>query len=398
MKFPLFIARRIRSTQDTSFSKTVTYVGIGTIAMGAGIILIAFSILFGFKQAILNKMLRFSGDIRISQISENHSLAESPMTRNLAWEKATSQIPEVDHIQAHVQKPAIIVGKENMSGVVIKGIGSDMPPQQLAENMREGSSQIKNAQDIILSESLSKQLKVKLNESLILYFLSQPERPRKVKISGIYQTGLEEMDKLIVLADRSWVQKMSGWTNDSLGTYEIHLKSKIDPNSLIKTLPHEWKLETSEELYPALYDWMKMLDRNIIIFISLLMLVACFNLIATLWVLIMERVPMIGLLTALGSSPTQIRHIFWWNGFFIMLRGLAIANVFAATFCWVQATYQLIPLDPENYYMSAVPIAWDGLTWVFVNLGTVVLVSLMIYIPTQLIQKIDPKDAINYKN
>ena len=398
MKFPLFIARRIRSTQDTSFSKTVTYVGMGTIAMGAGIILIAFSILFGFKQAILNKMLRFSGDIRISQISENHSLAESPMTRNLAWEKATSQIPEVDHIQAHVQKPAIIVGKENMSGVVIKGIGSDMPPQQLAENMREGSSQIKNAQDIILSESLSKQLKVKLNESLILYFLSQPERPRKVKISGIYQTGLEEMDKLIVLADRSWVQKMSGWTNDSLGTYEIHLKSKIDPNSLLKTLPHEWKLETSEELYPALYDWMKMLDRNIIIFISLLMLVACFNLIATLWVLIMERVPMIGLLTALGSSPTQIRRIFWWNGFFIMLRGLAIANVFAATFCWVQATYQLIPLDPENYYMSAVPIAWDGLTWVFVNLGTVVLVSLMIYIPTQLIQKIDPKDAINYKN
>ncbi len=398
MKFPLFIARRIRSTQDTSFSKTVTYVGIGTIAMGAGIILIAFSILFGFKQAILNKMLRFSGDIRISQISENHSLAESPMTRNLAWEKATAQIPEVDHVQAHVQKPAILVGKENMSGVVIKGIGSDMPPQQLAENMREGSSQIKNAQDIILSESLSKQLKVKLNESLILYFLSQPERPRKVKISGIYQTGLEEMDKLIVLADRSWVQKMSGWTNDSLGTYEIHLKSKIDPNSLLKTLPHEWKLETSEELYPALYDWMKMLDRNIIIFISLLMLVACFNLIATLWVLIMERVPMIGLLTALGSSPTQIRRIFWWNGFFIMLRGLTIANVFAATFCWVQATYQLIPLDPENYYMSAVPIAWDGLTWAFVNLGTVVLVSLMIYIPTQLIQKIDPKDAINYKN
>ena len=398
MKFPLFIARRIRSTQDTSFSKTVTYVGIGTIAMGAGIILIAFSILFGFKQAILTKMLRFSGDIRISQISENHSLAETPMTRNLAWEKATAQLPEVDHVQAHVQKPAIIVGKENMSGVVIKGIGSDLPPQQLAENMRQGTSEIKNAQDIILSESLAKQLKVKLNESLILYFLSQPERPRKVKITGIYQTGLEEMDKLIVLADRSWVQKMSGWTNDSLGTYEIHLKSKIDPNSLLKTLPHEWKLETSEELYPALYDWMKMLDRNIIIFISLLMLVACFNLIATLWVLIMERVPMIGLLTALGSSPAQIRRIFWWNGFFIMLRGLAIANVFAATFCWLQDTCQLIPLDPENYYMSAVPIAWDSLTWVLVNLGTVILVSLMIYIPTQLIQKIDPKDAINYKN
>jgi lipoprotein-releasing system permease protein len=143
---------------------------------------------------------------------------------------------------------------------------------------------------------------------------------------------------------------------------------------------------------------MKMLDRNIIIFISLLMLVACFNLIATLWVLIMERVPMIGLLSSLGCSQSQIRQIFWWNGFFILLRGLILANLFAAGFCWLQDFYQIIPLDPENYYMSSVPIQWDALTWLLVNLGTMLLVSLMIYIPTQLIQKIDTKDAINNKN
>jgi lipoprotein-releasing system permease protein len=398
VNFPLFIARRIRSTQETSFSKTVTYVGIGTIALGTGIILIAFSILFGFKQAIISKMLSFSGDMRISQISENHSLAESPMARNLPWEKFISQQPGVDHIQAHVQKPAIVVGKESMSGIVMKGIGSDLPAKQLERNMVEGSAQIIHPQDIILSKSLSKQLKVKLNESLIIYFLSQPERPRKVNITGIYETGLEEMDKLMVLGNRSWVQKMSQWTADSIGTYEVHLKSKIDPTSILKSLPLDWKLETSEELYPELYDWMKMLDRNIIIFISLLMLVACFNLIATLWVLIMERVPMIGLLNALGASQSQIRSIFWWNGFFILLRGLLLANVFAAAFCYLQERYALIPLDPENYYMSAVPIQWDGITWMLVNLGTMFLVSLMIYIPTQLIKKIDPKDAINYKN
>ena len=398
MNFPLFIARRIRSTQDTSFSKTVTYVGIGTIALGAGIILIAFSILFGFKKAILNKMISFSGNMRVTQISANHSLSESPMTRNLAWEKQIRSIAGVNHLQAHVQKPGIIVGKENMSGVVIKGIGSDMPQKQIQANMLAGSSTIKNPQDIILSKSLAKQLKVKLNQSLILYFLSQPERPRKVHVSGIYETGLEEMDKLMVLADRAWVQKMNQWTADSIGTYEIHLAKSISPQIILNTLPHDWKLETSEELYPALYDWMKMLDRNIIIFISLLMLVACFNLIATLWVLIMERVPMIGLLSALGASQKQIRNIFWWNGFFILLRGLAFANVLAVAFCYVQATYQLIPLDPENYYMSAVPIEWDTITWILVNLGTILLVSVMIYIPTQLIKKIELKDAINYKN
>ncbi len=398
MNFPLFIARRIRSTQDTSFSKTVTYVGIGTIALGAGIILIAFSILFGFKKAILHKMISFSGDMRVSQISANHSLSESPMTRNVGWEKQIRSIDGVHHLQAHVQKPGIIVGKENMSGVVIKGIGSDMPQTQIQANMLAGNSTIKNPQDIIISKSLAKQLKVKLNQSLILYFLSQPERPRKVHVSGIYETGLEEMDKLMVLANRAWVQKMNQWAADSIGTYEIHLAKPISPQNILNTLPHDWKLETSEELYPALYDWMKMLDRNIIIFISLLMLVACFNLIATLWVLIMERVPMIGLLSALGSSQKQIRNIFWWNGFFILLRGLALANVLAAAFCYVQATYQMIPLDPENYYMSAVPIEWDAITWILVNLGTMLLVSVMIYIPTQLIKKIELKDAINYKN
>jgi lipoprotein-releasing system permease protein len=376
----------------------VTYVGIGTIALGAGIILIAFSILFGFKKVILHKMISFSGDMRVSQISANHSLSESPMTRNVGWEKQIRSIDGVHHLQAHVQKPGIIVGKENMSGVVIKGIGSDMPQTQIQANMLAGNSTIKNPQDIIISKSLAKQLKVKLNQSLILYFLSQPERPRKVHVSGIYETGLEEMDKLMVLANRAWVQKMNQWTADSIGTYEIHLAKPISPQNILNTLPHDWKLETSEELYPALYDWMKMLDRNIIIFISLLMLVACFNLIATLWVLIMERVPMIGLLSALGSSQKQIRNIFWWNGFFILLRGLALANVLAAAFCYVQATYQMIPLDPENYYMSAVPIEWDAITWILVNLGTMLLVSVMIYIPTQLIKKIELKDAINYKN
>ena len=167
---------------------------------------------------------------------------------------------------------------------------------------------------------------------------------------------------------------------------------------LKKDLPTEWKLETIEELYPSLFDWMNMLDRNIVIFISLLLVVACFNLIATLWVLIMERIPMVGLLKALGSSQKQIRTIFWWNGFFILLRGLLIGNIIAILFCYIQFTYKLIPLDPENYYMNAVPILWDTPTWIYVNVGTCLLVALTITIPTLFIKKIEPKDAINYKS
>jgi lipoprotein-releasing system permease protein len=377
-------------------------VGIGTIALGTCIILVAFSILFGFKNAIIQKITNFSGDLRISQISGNHSLSESPMQRNEAWEKTIRNHPYVDHLQAHVQKPGILVGDKGLAGVVIKGIGNDMPLSQINQNIILGSGHIKKSQSIILSKELAHQLKVSINQSVILYFLSQPNRPRKVQVQGIYETGLEELDKLFVLADRAWVQKMNGYTADSLGTYEVYLKPNVNlniaANRLTSSLPPTWKLETKEELFPALFDWMMMLDRNIIIFIVLLLIVACFNLIATLWVLIMERIPMVGLLKALGSSAAQIRSIFWWNGFFILLRGLVIGNILAMGFCWLQATYHLIPLDPLNYYMNSVPIFWDWLTWVWVNLGTCGLVSIIIYIPTHFITKIDPQTAINYKN
>ena len=402
MNFPLFVARRIRNTQETSFSKTVTFVGIGTISLGISIILIAFSILFGFKSAIQEKLTSFSGNIRVSKLSGNHSVSESPIYKNMAWEKSVAQLSYIDHIQSHIQKPGILVGKTGLAGIVIKGIGQDMPQAQIKKNLIQGLPYLKNSQDVIISQILAKQLKTSINQSLILYFLSQPERPRKVNVTGIYETGLDELDKIFILADRDWVGKMNGWSSDSLGSYEIILKKGADLNQsayyLEKDLPTEWKLETIEELYPSLFDWMNMLDRNIVIFISLLLVVACFNLIATLWVLIMERIPMVGLLKALGSSQKQIRTIFWWNGFFILLRGLLIGNIIAILFCYVQFTYKLIPLDPENYYMNSVPILWDTPTWLYVNVGTCLLVALTITIPTLFIKKIEPKDAINYKS
>ncbi len=402
MNFPLFVARRIRNTQETSFSKTVTFVGIGTISLGISIILIAFSILFGFKSAIQEKLTSFSGNIRVSKLSGNHSVSESPIYKNMAWEKSVAQLSYIDHIQSHIQKPGILVGKTGLAGIVIKGIGQDMPQAQIKKNLIQGLPYLKNSQDVIISQILAKQLKTSINQSLILYFLSQPERPRKVNVTGIYETGLDELDKIFILADRDWVEKMNGWSSDSLGSYEIILKKGADLNQsayyLEKDLPTEWKLETIEELYTSLFDWMNMLDRNIVIFISLLLVVACFNLIATLWVLIMERIPMVGLLKALGSSQKQIRTIFWWNGFFILLRGLLIGNIIAILFCYVQFTYKLIPLDPENYYMNSVPILWDTPTWLYVNVGTCLLVALTITIPTLFIKKIEPKDAINYKS
>ncbi|MFY9160164.1 ABC transporter permease [Aquirufa ecclesiirivi] len=402
MNFPLFVARRIRNTHETSFSKTVTYVGIGTVAMGVSIILIAFSILFGFKEAIQDKLTSFAGDIQVSQITGNHSLSDSPMRRNLAWEKAVLQNTAIDHIQAHLQKPGILVGDAGLAGIIIKGIGNDVPKDQLSKNMLSGQAQIHHPQDIILSNTLAKQLKVKLHSSLILYFLSNPERPRKVKITGIYETGLEELDKMFILADRSWVQKMNGWSADSIGTYEIFLKKSADlyqsADEIESSMPTEWRLETITELYPALFDWMMMLDRNIVIFITLLLVVASFNLIATLWVLIMERIPMVGLLKAMGASHRQIRTIFWWNGFFILLRGLALGNVVAVVFCYLQSTYHLIPLDQESYYMSSVPIVWSMSTWVWVNIGTSLLVALIITLPTIFIKKIQAQEALQYKH
>lgn len=400
MNFSLFVAKKIRNTEQTSFSKTVTYVGIGTIGLGTAIVLVAFAILFGFKQAIIHKITGFSGHYKISRVSEDHSLTPKFLQVPKAWEAQILAMDGVDYLHKTVQSPGILVGEKTLSGMVVKGTDSPIfLEKELKSSLIAGKLGLLQRQEIYVSKSIAEKCQVRVGEKLVLYFLNAPNRPRKVLVKGIYETGLEEIDQFTVFGNLAWVKELNQIPDNLNSSVEVHLKDDAaDLSEIIeKTLPVELRLDTIEEIDPGIFDWLLMLDRNIVILITLLLFVAGFNLIATLWVLIMERIPMIGLLKSFGASNRQIRRIFWWNGMFILLWGILIANAIAFGFCYMQEQYQLIPLDRGTYYMDAVPIYWSGSTWLYVNLGTAAIVAVFLSIPTIYIQKISPLEAIRFR-
>ena len=401
MNFSLFVAKKIRNTEQTSFSKTVTYVGMGTIALGTAIVIISFAILFGFKQSIIRKITGFSGQYKISRVSEDHSLTPQFLQVPKAWEEQVLAMQGVDYLHKTVQSPGILVGEKTLSGMVVKGTDSkDFLEKELKPNLVEGKLEQLGKQEVYLSKIIAEKCQVKSRDKLILYFLNAPNRPRKVLVKGIYETGMEEIDQYTVFGNLGWVKELNQVPENMHSSVEVHLKEgAADLSKVIeKTLPIELQLDTIEEIDPAIFDWLVMLDRNIVILITLLLLVAGFNLIATLWVLIMERIPMIGLLKSMGASNRQIRRIFWWNGMFILSWGILIANLIAFGFCYAQDQFQLIPLDPNTYYMKAVPIYWSAQAWIYTNLGTLAIVGIFLSIPTFYIQKISPLEAIRFRD
>jgi lipoprotein-releasing system permease protein len=248
---------------------------------------------------------------------------------------------------------------------------------------------------------LANLLKLKLNEEAILYFIQNPPRPRKVKIVGIYETGLEEFDKNLIISDLSLIQKMNNWDKNTAGHYEIFLNNfnKIDDAAdwIDERIEQNQRTIKSTESFIQIFDWLQLLDRNIIIVLVLIIVVASFNMVSILLVMLMERTPMVGLLKSLGSTDLQIRKVFIYNGLWIIIRGLIIGNLIAVAFGLIQQYFKIIPLDAESYYMNYVPIAWNWLVWLFVNLGTVIVISLVIFIPTWIVTRMKPVVAMKYR-
>ncbi|MDI9872500.1 ABC transporter permease [Flectobacillus roseus] len=403
--FPRYISNRIQNTASQSFSATVTKIGIGSIALGLMVMIIAFGILFGFKDAIRQKLFSITPHIRVAKFSANESYEEYPITKQTDLYRHYKNIPDIKHLQVSAQKAGILKTPEEMLGVVMKGISRDFDTTNFHSVMIAGKpiqfNDTTYSKDILISKIIADKLKLNVGDNAIIYFLNAPDRPRKLNVSGIYETGLEEFDKTLIIGDLGLIQKINGWGADSVGAYEIYLKDfdAIQASSKVvqDKMQPDMKLEKVTDKFMGLFDWLGMLDRNMVIFLTLILFVACFNMISILLVLMMERTPMIGLFKALGSSNWQIRKIFLWSGFLMIFKGMVYGNIIGIGFCLIQQHFKLIPLDPANYYMNTVPITMNWGVIILLNLATVSLVLFVLLIPTFVITRIQPIKAIIFK-
>ena len=404
MNVAAFVSKKIRHTEGQSFSATVARVGVASVALGLAVMIISFAILGGFKREIYRKIFSFGGHIQVSEFSTNQSYETTPISVKTDLYKNQKRIPEIAHIQGIAQKAALIKTATEVQGIVMKGVGRDFDTAAFAPNLRDGRlvqwSDTAFSRDVVLSRKIARQLNLKVGDETLVYFMQNPPRVRKLRVSGIYETGMEEFDDNTVLCDISLLRRINDWQPDQVGMYEVFLRNFDELESGAKkvfdTMDYAMKLIKVTDKYNQIFEWLVLLNRNVVIFLALILFVSCFNMVATLLILIMERTQMIGLLKALGARNGQIQRIFLWGGLKLIGQGMLWGNLIGIGFCVLQYYFGLVPLDQETYYMDAVPIEWDVPTVLLLNLLVVVLVLSILIIPTLVISRISPVKAIRF--
>ncbi|HEY9116785.1 MAG TPA: FtsX-like permease family protein [Roseivirga sp.] len=405
MNLPYFISKRINSTEKGSFSGTIHKIAIASVALGIAIMMISFMILGGFQNNIKDKIFNFSGHIQIKKFTLTNSYEEAPIVLNEERKALIQNSGQIRHIQEFAHKPGLISLNDEVFGLLYKGMGPSFDTTSFAPYLIEGSFPVLSDtgrfnNEVLISEKNARQMQVGVGDRIVAYFIMDPPRTRSLVVKGIYSSGLEEFDAQIVIGDIKLVRGLNNWEENQVGGYEVFVNdvNNIEEadNELIEYLSIEQYTERMDEKYETIFDWLNLLSQNVYILIGLILFVACFNMISVLFILIMERTSMIGSFKAFGATNQLIRRIFSYNGIRLVLKGLLVGNGIALLFGWLQYTYHLIPLEASTYYMDHVPIDWNWIKFLGLNVLTLVLVGLTLVLPTALISRVSPVKAIRF--
>ncbi|MCF8237024.1 MAG: FtsX-like permease family protein [Saprospiraceae bacterium] len=422
-----FISRRLRSTEGDSFTRTIIYFAIGTIALCVTVILLAHALILGFKTEIKAKVFGFWGHIQITSFNLNNTFESPPILENQTFYPALDSVGQIDyedelesgqvvkrttyggirHIQAYALKPGILTRKDNLEGIILKGVGTDFDWDFLEEYMLEGEpirlTDTVPSRDIWVSATTASRLRLKLHDDLIVYFIQENRQvERRFQVAGIYKTGLEEYDKKFALVDIRQIRAVNDWPVNAVTGFEVFVDDLRDLDPFTAHIYYDWLpddlyIESIRQKFPAIFDWVDLQDINEQVLIILMLIVAMINLITVLLILILERFTMVGILKALGAHDQMIRSIFIRMTLRILLWGMGIGNVMALIIGSVQARYGWMKLDESEYYLSVVPIRWDPWFFLLLNGMFLIVAFLTLWIPSMYIKRIQPVKAIRFK-
>jgi lipoprotein-releasing system permease protein len=413
MNLPYFIAQRLIKgrREETSFSRPINVIAIIGIAMGLAVMILAVSTLTGFKKAIREKVVGFGSNIQIMHFDSNLSFETVPISDTQEFIPKIKKIPGISHIQVFATKAGIIKTDEDIQGVVLKGIGSDYDWSYFRSNMVDGSvftvTDTGRSDKVIISKKISDMLKLRTGDTFVMHFVQDPPRMRKFTISGIYETSLEEFDKMYVFCDIGHIKKLNGWSDDMVSGFEIFIDDfdNLDAATLavrdaigyrLAEEEAKFKVTNIRTKYPQIFDWLNFQDINVIIIILLMLIVAGFNMISGLLILILEKTNMIGILKALGSEDGTIRRVFIFQAAYLIGKGLLWGNIIGIGVAYFQLKTGMITLDPGSYYIKTVPVNLQLSHILLLNAGTMAVIIIMLLVPSQLISRITPVKAIRY--
>ena len=404
MNLYYFISSRIQKNDRQSFSSLVHRIAVIIIFLGFLLSITSLCILDGFKTSIRRKIFSFGAHIQLTKYDVDKSYEETPFIIHTDILDSIKAIPEVQHVQGVSHKPCLLKSSSEIQGVILKGVGPDFDIDRFKDNIIAGKFIAFNdttySRQIVISEKIADKLRLKTGDSLLLYFVQNPPRFRKVEVAGIYQTGLEELDELFIIGDIKLNRVLSAWSPKQIGGLEIYVShfNKLDTTAskVYEKMDYDMQIQLITDKYLQIFDWLDLLNRNVSIFLGLIMGVSIFVIISTLIVMIMERTPMVGLLKAFGTTNEEVSRIFLWNGFKIILTGMISGNVVALGLCAIQYYTGVVPLDAENYFMNAVPIEFPWPVIIFANISALLFLSLILWVPIYFISRVSPVKAIKF--
>jgi len=416
MNTELFISNRLffdKSNQQF-LSKKIIRIALFGIALGLAVMIVSVAVITDFKSEIRNKVIGFGSHIQIINYESKNSYEIPPISRNQPFTNDLKNLKGIETIQVFATKPGMIKTDESIQGIIFKGVEPNYNWSFFQKNLVEGQLPLLNdtnrINEILLSENISRLLKIKTGDSAVLYFVNENEvNPRmlQLKVCGIYRTSLEEFDNLFIIGDIKQVQRLNDWQNDKISGFEILVSDFKNLDFIeqeVRNRVVNYSGENSEILrtesitrqYPQIFDWLSILDMNVWVILFLMLLVAGFNMISALLVLILERSTMIGVLKALGSPNWNIRKVFLYLSVFLTSRGMLWGNVIGIAIILLQKFFHLIKLNPATYYVDVVPVNFNILHILLLNIGCIVVTTLMLIIPSYLVSKISPDKSIKF--
>ncbi len=410
LNLSILITKRLISAKKKAFSSFIMRISIIATTISVAAMIVSMSFINGFQKIIAEKIFGFWGHIRVQHFEplKSNIAEESPIVRNDSAEFMMKVAPNVNSVSIFATKSAILNANGTIEGVLMKGVSKEYPFKKLDRFLTKGSwptfKDSGYAEEIVLSEYTANQLGTGVGKSLLIYFIQSdgsPPRTRKLRVAGLYKTGIDVYDKIYAIGDIRLIQRLNGWEENEVGGYEIVLTDPLQMETtameIYDVLPSGWNAQTLKELSPEIFDWLNLQNTNKYILLTVMTIVALINLITCLIILLLERTGMIALLKALGARDIQIQTTFIAYGTWIAGVGILAGTLLGLGICYLQQYTGFIRLNEEAYYVHVAPVDIRMGDVMLVAWGTALVSVLILFIPSIISKKINPSKALRFK-
>lgn len=403
-----FLAKRIRKAPQQAFTNLVQKMATVSVAVGLATLLIAFLVITGFQQDVEKKLTSFQGQLQIFKYSLSQSIEEPPIAAAQVQGLLGAFPAYIQGMQAFAHKTVLIQGKETVEGMVLKGVdiahASPTFNQYMAAGHLPEAGQSSYSQEVVLSKKAAAKLQVQIGDQVVVCFLQEKPRYRKLQVVGLYATYIEAIDAQVAICDIRLLQQLNNWPQGYVGGYDVFLKDYLPSQAiqsiadqLLEWLGYDLDVKCTQQAYPAIFDWLAIMKRDTFIFLCLILLVANSNIICIVLIQMMERTRMIGILKTLGATDGLILRIFLWNNLQLMGKGMLWGNAMGLGVAALQTYGRFLRLDPTYYYTTYVPIAWDPATILKLNMLLFILVSVVLSIALAITARVRPIGAMRVR-